>query len=101
MLKGNIDTIDSLEASIHALIDAGRRLREERDRAYREADQARNKLRETQETVKGLRINLERMEKAGKNYHELEDKKSELINNIQSILSKLEHLHNIDSITND
>ena len=96
-----METVESLEASINALIEAAKKLRKERDRAFIDAEQARKKLLDTKETIRELRLNLENTGKKNFNKPELEKRKKEIINHIQSIISKLEQFSNIGSFTND
>ena len=94
-------TIVSLEKSIHNLIKASRKLREERDRTSKVAEQVRNELHEAKETIKELQLNMERMKKTNHSNNELEARKKEIIFTAQSIVSKLDKINNIDVITND
>jgi len=96
-----METVESLEASINALIEAAKKLRKERDRAFKDAEQARKKLLDTKETIRELRLNLENTEKENFNKPELKKRKKEIINHIQSIISKIEQLSNIGNFTND
>ena len=96
-----METMDSLEASVRALIEASKKSREERDRAYRDAERIRNELHNTKETVKGLRLNIEKVEKTNKGYHKFGARKKEITDHIQLILSKLNQINNMDNITND
>ena len=81
---------ENLEASIQKLIEAGRKLRKERDTAFKEVGQAHKKLDETKETIKGLRLNIEQIKKNDRNYQGFENKKKEIIRHIQTIISKLD-----------
>ena len=94
-------TIVSLEKSIHTLIKASRKLREERDRTFKVAEQVQNELHEAKETIKELQLNMERMKKTNHSNNELEARKKEIIFTAQSIVSKLDKINNIDVITND
>ena len=85
-----METVVSLETSINALIEAAKKFRKERDRALIDAEQSRKKLLDTKETIKELRLSLENNENGNSNKHELEKRKKDIINNIQSIISKLE-----------
>lgn len=85
-----METVESLETSINALIEAARKFRKERDRALIDAEQSRKKLLDTKETIKELRLSLENNENGNSNKHELNKRKKVIINNIQSIISKLE-----------
>ena len=85
-----METVVSLETSINALIEAAKKFRKERDRALIDAEQSRKKLLDTKETIKELRVSLENNENGNSNKHELEKRKKDIINNIQSIISKLE-----------
>ena len=94
-------TIVSLEKSIHALIKTSCKLREERDRNFKVAENVRNELHEAKETIKELQLNMERMKKTNHSNNELETRKKEIIFTAQSIISKLDKINNIDIITND
>ena len=85
-----MNTIDSLEQSIHSLLEAGRRLRDERDMALRDADSLRRKLRDAQQSLVALDENIGDTEPGdgGGRDHEIDEIKAI----IQSILSRLDSL---------
>ena len=96
-----MENIDCLEASFHDLIDAGRKLRKQRDKACENAEQLRNQLKEAKETIKELRDRLQKIEKSDKRYSELQFKKKEIINRLQNVISKFDTLHNVEEHTNE
>lgn len=87
-----METIDSLETSILSLIKVSEKLRDERKKAYIDAEQNRNKLNEAKETIKSLQQNIEKMERNDQGFHDLEEKKKEIISYIQAIISRLDQL---------
>ena len=93
-------TINSLEKSIHALIEAGRKLREERDNVLRDTEHVRDELRKAKENIKELRSIINKLEKNDTGFQNVENRKKEIINTIKAILSRLDTF-TIDNFTND
>ncbi|MBT4483138.1 MAG: hypothetical protein HOC71_05615 [Candidatus Latescibacteria bacterium] len=93
-------TVNSLEKSIHALIETGRKFREERDNTFIEAEQVRSELHEAKEKIKELRSVIKKIEKNDTGFQNREDRKKEIINTLKNILSKLNTV-SIDNITSD
>lgn len=93
--------INRLEESINSLIRGYAKLIKERDGAFKNAERVHKELDDAKETIKELRINIEKGDKKTQNNNGLEAGKKEIVDSIQSILSRLDIITHIDDITND
>ena len=94
-----MNNFGKLEASIHKVIDECHELRIERDNAIKDAENAKDELRKTQETINELEGNIEKIGSASYGSNNIENKKKEIIQHIKSVITRVEKLK-IDDITN-
>ena len=94
-----MNNFGKLEASIHKVIDECHELRIERDYAIKDAENAKDELRKTQETINELEGNIEKIGSASYGSNNIENKKKEIIQHIKSVITRVEKLK-IDDITN-
>ncbi len=85
-------TINKLESSINILTEGYTKLKKECDRAFNEAERARNDLHDAKETIKELSLSMEEAPNKSQSIHGLENGKKEIIDTVQSILSRLEKI---------
>ena len=98
-----METIDRLESSIHRLSEANRELRKERDDLSRRVQMVGDELESARKNVETLRMNLARYVESDGRCQELEARKNDLKEHIQSIIDKIDKYSDsdtIDSITN-
>jgi len=85
-----MDTVEYLEESVRSLLDAGRRLKKERNAAVLDLEESSLRLREARETVEELTTRTHGSPDAGDVDRERE--KEEIIAVIQTILTRLDAL---------
>lgn len=98
-----MDIIDRLESSVQGLSEAHRELRKERDDLSRRIQTAGEELETARETIRTLRLDLERYVESGDRCRDYDAKKGELREQILAIIEKIEKYSGsdlIDSITN-
>ena len=93
--------IDRLDTSVHALLDAGETLREERERDSRDLGELRRELVEARETIADLRHNLEALDGGRKKDRGHGARKKVIVERIQTLISRLDSLVHIENVTND
>ena len=88
-----------LETLIYKIIDECHELREERDKAIKNAENSNDELRKAQEAIKKLEGNREKIGNVSNVNDKIEDQKNEIIRQIKSVITRVNKLK-INNITN-
>jgi len=94
-----MNNIVKLETFIHKFIEKHNELREVKGKAVEDAENAESELQKAKETINDLKQNVKKVENTSSSNYHIENKKGEIIEQIKSIIARLDHL-NIDDITN-
>ena len=98
-----METIEKLENSLGKLLEAYRKLREENESLSRGARVAGEELVKARDTIRGLKADVERYERAEDRFHDFEEKKHALREEIRAVIEKIDRCidaNNIDMFTN-
>ena len=92
-------SIVKLETVVHKFVEKHNILRSERDRSLQEAEIKKNELKQAVETVNKLNQNIKEVEKKSGNINNIENTKNEIINQIKSLVNRIDNLV-LDDFTN-
>ncbi|MCE5251401.1 hypothetical protein LLG96_14405 [bacterium] len=91
-----MNTVDKLERSVHAFIEVHESILTEKKKAADEADRARLELKNAQEIIEDLQKTVSELEKEHQRYSDIDDRKNQIKEQIQLIITKLNKYNNID-----